>query len=163
MNMTVMAPAIITVTLAVTAAVSPFTVPAALEELEHAKIVESRIKTAQTNLDTTERFLVSTVQDFNDKREFSVYYGDIPSITKVLGGVAGIETQNIYEVDPMDDFADGPVYGEGSKAAAVRYEMVVADPLKSLEVFAKMELPIHSVSFEEPNKMSVVFMTGGEI
>lgn len=163
MNGRVLVSGVLTLGLAAAAFVSPIGWPAVSGVLEQQKLNETRMATSERNLQVASDSLLSAVNEFNNARTFDVYYGDVPKLSEVFSGIAGIEVKDIYKCDPSNGFIDSGYLVEGDSPAAVRFSLVTDDPSSALSVILKMELPVYSISWESPNSLSVIVLTGGEV
>ena len=145
-------------------AVSPYSIPAAMETLDAEERIAVQEAAAQQQLSSANASLVSAVSAYNESRTFDIYYGDITKVGELLNGTAGISVKSLNAVDPMNHFqVSGPVIQDDTQPACVQCELVVEDITTALAVLERMELPVYSIYMEYPNTLTVVFMSGGDV
>ena len=142
---------------------SRFGLLSAVDAVHREQSTKAKFETSETNLRTMSNMMVGSVESFNEARSFDIYYGDVDRIEQVVKGLSGITLEQITVVDPTNGFVDEKIYESGDTPIAVRCDVMVVDIIKSLDILAKMELPVYSVYFDGTNKLGVTFLTGGEV
>ena len=144
-------------------AVSPVGVPGVTKVVSEIKSEERRLENAKSNLQVIETGLMNAVREFNEGRTFDIYYGDVDKIVQLLSKLSGIEVSAVTIVDPTNNFSDVRLYTSGDTHNAVRLDLFVTDIQVAVSVIEKLQLPVYSVTAEFPSKLSVTFLTGGEL
>ena len=152
-------------TLVVVAALlfSPFSLAAAETAIATYESEKSRASTLQFNLDSIESSCSSVVAKFNDTRTFDVFYGDLERLNQILNGVGGIEilTTNVMSAEPPYDFEK--IYEPSDVPSVIQYELRTSDPLATVRVLERMQLPVIELIVTFPETVTVTFMTGGVV
>ena len=118
---------------------------------------------ATQTVSTAETVLVNTVEEYNNTREFPIYYGDIDRIMEILEGLPGIEIFRTTVVDPTDNFCDLYLYQSGCDHAAIKFELAVSDFKGAIACLENLQIPLYSIQYSHPNTLNVVFLTGGTV
>lgn len=163
MNSRVLLSGACALSLAAIAFLSPAGLTTASAKLQEKALQETKLETYERNILTVENSLVNAVKSFNESRTFDVYYGDIARLQEVFRGIAGLEVKEVVKSDPLNNFVDDGYLVEGDTPAAVRFSLVVDDLTSALKVIKKMELPVCEITWEAPNNLSIVVLTGGEV
>lgn len=151
------------------AVLSPYNLPAALDKkanLEQALVSKAQ---ASTSRDSARASLSSAKNAFDSQRTFEIAYTDLGRIKKMLDAVTGVSFSGIEEVDPangyalvgplnIEDYADGAVL----PPSAVKLSVVAENTAAGLRVINTMQLPLVSIDVQEPGRMEIIFLTGGE-
>lgn len=156
-------PTVILVGLASALFLSPLGVKGLQSKLSTQQEQERRVSSYEWNVGAVESSLRQAVAEFNSKRTFDVSYTDVSRIHQVLYNIPGIEVQSMEKIDPMNGYIECGYVVEGDTFSAVKINMLVASPETVLSVLYKLQVPVHSFNWDEPNKFSVIFLTGGEV
>lgn len=156
-------PALLCVALTGALVLSPYGVGSAKKQLDIQAAQETKMETYKRNVETAESMLLDSVNSFVEGRTFDVAYNDVSKIHEVLSKIAGIQVKDMEKVDPYAGFIESGYIMQGDTPAAVQFNLLTTDPTTAISVFDKMELPIYSVSWDSPNIMTVVVLTGGEV
>lgn len=125
----------------------------------------ANVAQAQGQVNDAELALSTAVQEYNDTRDFDVYYGDVDSILKIFSGLSGISVQTTVVVDPMDNFSEHGMWdaGQAGSCQAVRFDLLVTDIDSAINAITRMQLPVQSLNVIHPNRILVTTLTGGEV
>lgn len=148
-------------------AISPYAIPKTLTRYNDLKETLNLQKTAEESNKQALDSYTNAKSAFDSQHTFEVAYSDIYRLYELLNALAGVQVASMESVDPMNNYTtiasiDPENYTEGS-ASAIKLSVIAEDTVAGLRILDRIELPVHSVTVEEPGTISLIFLTGGDI
>lgn len=152
-----------------TAYTSPYSVSNALaskDKLENASVFRT---TAKARLDKSKQDLKKAANAFESARYFDIHYTDVVRVKQLIDAVTGVSFYGLYEADPATDYAlcgqlDLTAFenGGGELPAALCLSIIAEDTASGLRVLDKLEMPVVRIETNEPGRIDIIFLTGGD-
>lgn len=155
--------AILAIAALVAVFISPYNINNTLANYRQVNSAVAGYTFAQDNLKNTQVGVNSARDAFSSQRTFEVHFSDVSRIVQLLNGVATIQVSEVMCCDALNQFVPTVMWEEGMSPSAVRITLSVEDTIVALNVLAKMELPVYSVSTLEPGTVTIIFLTGGSL
>lgn len=151
------------------AVMSPYSLTETLDKKAKLEQVITEKANAENSRNSARDKLMNSKNAFESQRNFSVEYYDLYKIKLMLDAVSGVSFYSLAEVDPdnnyalganlnVEDYADNSV----SKPRAVQLTLYAENTADGLSAINTMELPLVSITTEEPGRIELIFLTGGD-
>lgn len=147
------------------ALLSPYSYKANENVPQEIKQVQMELSDAEVNSVKAREEMHNAKATFDNNHSFDVAYNDLSKLSKLLSITAGISVSGMSAYDPVSQMEIGPYDPESGAElpAAILMKLVVDDINGGLRVVNRLELPVISLTVNEPGNIDVIFLTGGDI
>lgn len=157
------------------AVLSPFSIMQTLEEKTQLETALQAQSQAKQSRDAAKSSSASAKSAFDSERVFTTGYTEVVELRSLIDRVTGITFVELREADINSNYAPGVVIDldsftssgdDGVPTAtlppALILSLMAENTAAGLKIVNMLELPICRITTQEPGRIDIVFLTGGE-